>query len=108
MFSRIDLHFKYYQIQIAKGDEEKIVCHTKYGSYEFMVMPFGLANAPATFCTLMNDIFWEWLDDFMVVYIDDILVYNNFMEEHVKHFQKVFQRLKKNKLYGKFENVNLG
>jgi hypothetical protein len=108
VFNRIDLRSEHYQIQIAKGDEEKTTCHTRYGSYEFMVMPFGLANAPATFCTLMNDIFWEWLDDFMVVYIDDILVYNNFMEEHVKHFQKVFQRLKKNKLYGKFENVNLG
>jgi hypothetical protein len=66
-------------------------------------MPFGLTNAPATFCTVMNDIFREWLDDFVVVYIDDILVYNNFMEEHAEHLRKVFQRLRENKLYAKFE-----
>ncbi len=103
MFSRIDLRSRYYQIQIAKGDEEKIVCLTRFGSYEFFVMPFGLTNAPATFCTFMNDIFWELLDDFVVVYIDNILVYNNSMEEHVEHPWKVFQRLKENKLYAKFE-----
>jgi hypothetical protein len=51
----------------------------------FLVMPFGLTNAPTTFCTLMNDIFWKWFNDFVVVYIDDILVYRNFMEDHVEH-----------------------
>ncbi len=97
VFSRIDLCCGYYQIRIAKGDEEKTACHTRYGSYEFLMMPFGLTNAPTTFCTFMNDIFWEWFDDFMVVYINDILVYNNFMEEHVEHFWKVFQKLKEDK-----------
>ncbi len=100
---RIDLRSKYYQIWITKGDEEKIVYHTRYGSYKILMMPFGLTNAPATFCTLMNDIFQEWFDDFVVIYIDDILVYNNSMEEHVEHFLKVFQKLKENKLYAKFE-----
>ncbi len=85
MFSRIDLRSRYYQIRITKGDEEKTVCRTRYGSYEFLVMPFGLINAPNTFCTLMNDNFREWLDDFVVVYIDDILVYSNFMKEHGEH-----------------------
>jgi hypothetical protein len=85
VFSRIDLHFEYYQIRITQGDEEKISHRTRYGSYEFLVMPFGFTNAPATFCTLMNDIFREWLDDFVVIYIDDILVYNNSMEEHAEH-----------------------
>jgi hypothetical protein len=68
MFSRIDLRFGYYQIRIAQGDEEKIACRTRYGSYVFLVMLFGLTNAPTTFCTFMNDIFWEWLDDFVVVF----------------------------------------
>ncbi len=108
MFSKIDLRSGYYQIQIVEGDEEKTACHTRYGFFEFLVMPFGLTNAPTTFCTLMNDIFREWLDDFVVVYIDDILVYNNSMEEHVEHLWKVFQRLRENKLYTKFEKCKFG
>ncbi len=66
-------------------------------------MLFGFTNAPTTFCTFMNDIFSKWLNDFVVVYIDDILVYSNFREEHVEHLRKVFQRLKENKLYVKFK-----
>jgi hypothetical protein len=103
VFSRIDLRLGYYQIRIAEGDEEKTACRIRYGSYEFMVMPFGLTNAPATFCTLMNDIFREWLDDFVVVYIDDILIYSDSLEEHAEHLRKVFQRLRENKSYAKFE-----
>jgi hypothetical protein len=99
VFNRIDLRSRYYQIRIAEGDEEKTACRTRYGSYEFMVMPFGLTNAPATFCTLMNDIFREWFDDFVVVYIDDILIYSSSLEEHAEHLRKVFQRLRENKLY---------
>jgi hypothetical protein len=95
LFSRIDLHSGYYQIRIVEGDEEKTTYHTRYGSYKFLVMLFGLTDAPTTFCTLMNDIFREWFNDFVVVYIGDILVYNDFLEEHVEHFWKVFQRLKK-------------
>jgi hypothetical protein len=85
VFSRIDQRSGYYQIQIAKGDEEKTAFRTRYGSYEFLVMPFGLTNAPATFCILMNNIFREWFDDFVVVYIDDILVYSGSIEEHAEH-----------------------
>jgi len=65
-------------------------------------MHFKLTNALVTFCTLMNNIFQNWLDDFVVVYIDDILLYSTSMEEHVEHLQKVFQKLKENKLYVKF------
>jgi len=71
-------------------------------------MPFGLTNALATFCTLMNDIFREWLDDFVVVYIDDILIYSGSLEEHAEHLRKVFQRLRENKLYAKFEKCEFG
>jgi hypothetical protein len=90
VFSRIDLCSGYYQIRVAKGDEENTICHTRYGSYEFLVMPFGLINSPTTFCTFMNDIFREWLDDFVIVYIDDILIYSSSLEEHVEHLRKVF------------------
>jgi hypothetical protein len=103
VFSWIDLCSGYYQIRIAEGDKEKTTCRTKYGSYEFLVMPFGLTNAPTTFCNLMNDIFREWLDDFVVVYINDILIYSDSLEEHVEHLWKVFQRLRENKLYAKLE-----
>jgi len=71
-------------------------------------MPFGLTNAPATFCTLMNDIFREWLDDFVVVYIDDILIYSGSLEEHAEHLRKAFQRLRENKLYAKLEKCKFG
>jgi hypothetical protein len=108
VFSRINLRSGYYQIRIVEGDEEKTACHTRYGSYEFLVMPFGLTNAPATFCILMNDIFWKWLDDFVVVYIDDILIYSSSLEGHVEHLRKVFQRLKENKLYAKLEKCEFG
>jgi hypothetical protein len=108
VFSRIDLRLGYYQIRIAEGDEEKTACCMRYGSYEFLMMPFGLTNAPATFCTLMNDIFREWLDDFVVVYIDDILIYSSSLEEHEEHLCKVFQRLRENKLYAKLEKCEFG
>jgi hypothetical protein len=108
VFSRIDLCSGYYQIRIKEGDEEKTACHTRYGSYEFLVMPFGLTNAPVTFCTLMNDIFREWLDDFVIVYIDDILIYSSSMEEHAEHLRKVFQKLRENKLYVKLEKCEFG
>jgi hypothetical protein len=90
VFCRIDLRSGYYQIRITEGDEEKTACRTRYGSYDFMVMPFGLTNAPITFCTLMNDIFREWLDDFVVIYIDNILIYSASLKEHAEHLWKVF------------------
>ncbi len=108
MFNRIDLRSGYYLIRVAEGDEEKTACRTRYGSYEFLVMPFGLTNAPTTFCILMNDIFREWLDDFVVIYIDDILIYSGSLEENAEHLRKVFQRLRENKLYAKLEKCEFG
>lgn len=102
-FSKLDLRSGYYQVRIAEGDEPKTACVTRYGSFEFLVMPFGLTNAPATFCTLMNRVFHPFLDKFVVVYLDDIVIYSKTLDEHVQHLRQVFQVLRENKLYVKKE-----
>ncbi|MCF8701922.1 retroviral-like aspartic protease family protein, partial [Corynebacterium sp. MC-10] len=102
-FSKMDLRKGYYQVRIVEGDEPKTTCVTRYGSFEWLVMPFGLTNAPATFCTLMNKIFHPYLDNFVVVYLDDIVIYSHTLEEHVEHLRKVFQVLRENQLFVKRE-----
>ncbi|CAL1372707.1 unnamed protein product [Linum trigynum] len=102
-FTKLDLRSGYYQVRIAEGDEPKTACVTRYGSYEFLVMPFGLTNAPATFCTLMNQVFEPFLDRFVVVYLDDIVVYSKTLDEHAEHLRQVFQVLRDNELYVKRE-----
>ena len=102
-FSRIDLKSGYYQIRIANEDVENTACRTRYGSYEFLVMSFGLCNAPLTFTTLLNTIFREEMDDFVIVYIDDILVYSKTAEEHARYLEVVLKKLKDNKLYANGE-----
>ena len=77
-------------MQIAVGDEGKTTCVTRYGSYKFLVMPFGLTNVPTTFCNLMNDVLFDYLDAFVVVYLDDIVVYNKTLTEHEKNLRLVF------------------
>jgi hypothetical protein len=91
-FIRIDLKSGYYQIQIANEDVEKTACSTRYGSYEFLVMHFGFCNTPLTFNTLMNTIFREEMENFVIIYIDDILVYSNMAEKHARHLEVVFRK----------------
>ncbi len=95
----IGMKLGYYQIRMGEADVEKTTMRTKYGSYKFLVMPFGLYNAPSTFTMSMNFIFHEKLNDFVIIYIDDILVYSKSIEKHVMHLEFVLQKFKEDKLY---------
>ncbi|GBG81139.1 hypothetical protein CBR_g31815 [Chara braunii] len=93
VFSKVDLKSGYHQIEMAKEDVYKTTFKTRYGTYEFLVMPFGLCNAPGTFQTEMHRIFKPYLDKFMVVYLDDILVFSKTTREHAEHLTLVLQSL---------------
>ncbi|MBW0527914.1 hypothetical protein O181_067629 [Austropuccinia psidii MF-1] len=101
IFSKIDLHGAYNLLRIKEGDEHLTSFKNEYGSYEYLVMPFGLTNASASFQNLVNDIFSDFLDIFVVVYLDDIMVFFSSEEEHVKHVASVLQRLRDNNLFAK-------
>jgi hypothetical protein len=94
VFSKIDLRSGYHQLRIRPSDIPKTAFTTKYGLYEFMVMSFGLMNALAYFMYLMNSVFMDYLDKFVVVFIDDILIYSQNEQEHEEHLRKVLQRLR--------------
>ncbi|RZC23713.1 Cytochrome b-c1 complex subunit Rieske-2, mitochondrial isoform B [Glycine soja] len=101
MFSKIDLRSGYHQIRVKYEDISKTAFRTRYDHYEYLVMPFGVTNAPSVFMNYMNRIFHPYLDSFVVVFIDDILVYSKTRGEHEKHLRVVLQTLKDNKLYVK-------
>jgi hypothetical protein len=102
VFSKIDLRSGYHQIKIKPRDIPKTAFSTRYGLYEYLVMSFGLTNAPAYFMYLMNSVFMPELDKFVVVFIDDILIYSKNKEDHANHLHIVLQRLRDHRLYAKF------
>ncbi|KAA0054669.1 pol protein [Cucumis melo var. makuwa] len=102
VFSKIDLRSGYHQLRIKDGDVPKTTFRSRYGHYEFIVMSFGLTNAPTVFMDLMNRVFREFLDTFLIVFIDDILIYSKTEAEHEEHLRMVLQTLEDNKLYAKF------
>ncbi|WVZ63662.1 hypothetical protein U9M48_013276 [Paspalum notatum var. saurae] len=101
VFSKIDLRSGYHQMKIRPSDIPKTAFITRFGLYEYIVMSFGLTNAPPYFMNLMNKVFMEYLDKFVVVFIDDILIYSKTEEEHEEHLRLVLQKLREHKLYAK-------
>jgi hypothetical protein len=102
VFSKIDLRSGYHQIWVRSEDIPKTTFTTRYGLYEYLVMSFGLTNAPAHFTYLMNSVFMPELDKFVVVFIDDILIYSKSKEEHATHLWIMLTQLREHKLYAKF------
>ncbi|GJT05663.1 putative reverse transcriptase domain-containing protein [Tanacetum coccineum] len=102
MYSKIDLRSGYHQLRVQEQDIPKTAFRTRYGHYEFQVMSFGLTNAPAVFMDLMNRVCKPYLDKFVIVFIDDILIYSKDKKEHEEHLEAILELLKKEKLYAKF------
>jgi hypothetical protein len=101
-FSKIDLRSGYYQLRIHSGDVPNTAFVTRYGQHEFTVMPFELTNAPSYFMNLMNKVFMDELDKFIIIFIDDILVYSRSAKEHGHHLRIVLGKLRDHHLYAKF------
>jgi hypothetical protein len=105
-FTKIDLRTGYHQIRVSEEDVSKTAFRTRYGHYEFRVLPFGLTDAPATFQQLMNDIFRDQLGDFVVVFLDDIMVYSNTFDDHVRHVRIVLDKLREYRLFAKLSKCD--
>ena len=102
MFSKIDLRSGYHPLKIREKDIPKTTFTTRYRLYEYTIMSFGLTNAPTYFMNLMNKVFMEFLDKFVVVFIDDIIGYSKNEEEHKEHLRLVLEKLREHQLYAKF------
>ena len=102
MYSKIDLCTGYHQLRVREADIPKIAFRMRYGHFKFIVMPFGLMNAPATFMDLMHRVLKHYLDQFFVVFVDDILIYSKSKVEHEDHLRVVLQILRDHQLYAKF------
>lgn len=101
VFTKLDIRNAYHRIRIAEGDEWKTALRARYGHFEYQVMPFGLTNAPGSFQGLINDVLREFLDQFVVVYLDDILIFSDNQELHESHVKKVLEKLRAAGLYVK-------
>ena len=103
VFLKINLRLSYHQLKIRKEDEPETAFCTRYRHYGFLLLPFGLTNGPAFFMDLMNRVFRPFLDKFIIVFIDDILVYSKTREEHANHLRMVLKTLEEHKLYAKLK-----
>ncbi|GJU65589.1 putative reverse transcriptase domain-containing protein [Tanacetum coccineum] len=106
VYPKIDLRSGYHQLRVRDEDIPKTAFRTRYGHYEFQVMPFGLTNAPAVFMDLMNRVYKPYFDKFMIVFINDILIYSRNKEEHTDHLRIILELLRKEKLYTKFSKCD--
>ncbi len=103
VFTKLDLCNAYHLVRIRKGDEWKTAFNTPRGHFEYLVMPFGLSNSPAVFQALINDMLRDMVDQFIYVYLDDILIFSSSLQEHVQHVRRVLQRLLENGIFVKTE-----
>ena len=101
MFRKIDLRSGYWQMPVKPKDVHKIAFKTGGGLYEFLVMPFGVTNAPAQFMSMMNDLLGEYLDKFVLVFLDDVLIYSANPQDHIEHLRKVLGKLMEHQLFAK-------
>ena len=108
IFSKIDMASGFHQIRMAEADCHKSAFRTRFGHYEFTVLPMGMTSAPATFQRLMNDIFMPYLDTFVIIFLDDFCIYSKTPEEHIKHLEIVLGLLREHKLLAKHSKCLFG